>query len=68
MFPPFTDTDMTKGRDNDVHRESPDFVARKFFRKLEKDHCEIKPGLMNIVLLQMNRFLPSLAEKIAKKR
>lgn len=68
LFPPFTDTDMTKGRDKDVHRESPDFVARKFFEKFEKDHCEIKPGLMNIVLLQMNRFLPSLAEKIAKKR
>jgi len=68
LFPPFTDTDMTKGRDNDVHKESPDFVATKFFGKFEKDHCEIKPGIMNIVLLQMNRFLPSLAEKIAKKR
>jgi short-subunit dehydrogenase involved in D-alanine esterification of teichoic acids len=68
LFPPFTDTNMTKGRDEDVHRESPDFVARKFFEKFEKDHCEIKPGLMNIVLLQMNRFLPSLAEKIAKSR
>ena len=68
LFPPFTDTDMTKGRDNDVHRESPDFVARKFFLKFKKDRCEIKPGLMNIMLLQMNRFLPSLAEKIAKKR
>jgi short-subunit dehydrogenase involved in D-alanine esterification of teichoic acids len=68
LFPPFTDTDMTKGRDNDVHRESPDFVARKFFLEFEKDRCEIKPGLMNIMLLQMNRFLPSLAEKIAKKR
>jgi uncharacterized oxidoreductase len=68
LFPPFTDTDMTKGRDIDVHRKSPDFVARKFFRKFEKDHCEIKPGLMNIMLLQINRFLPSLAEKIAKKR
>jgi short-subunit dehydrogenase involved in D-alanine esterification of teichoic acids len=68
LFPPFTDTDMTKGRDKDVHRESPDFVAREFFEKFAKGHCEIKPGLMNIVLLQMNRFLPSLAEKIAKKR
>jgi len=68
LFPPFTDTEMTKGRENDVHRESPDFVARKFFRKFEKGHYEIKPGIMNIVLLQMNRFLPSLAEKIAKKR
>jgi uncharacterized oxidoreductase len=68
LFPPFTDTDMTKGRDEDIRRVTPDFVARKFFKKFEKDHCEIKPGLMNIVLLQMNRFLPSLAEKIAKKR
>ena len=68
LFPPFTDTDMTKGRDNDIHRESPDFVARKIFLKFKKDRCEIKPGLMNIMLLQMNRFLPSLAEKIAKKR
>jgi uncharacterized oxidoreductase len=68
LFPPFTDTDMTKGRDEDVRRVSPDFVARKFFEKFEKNHSEIKPGLMNIVLLQKNRFLPSLAEKIAKKR
>ena len=50
------------------HNMQDNFVARKFFEKFEKDHCEIKPGLMNIVLLQMNRFLPSLAEKIAKKR
>lgn len=68
LFPPFTDTEMTKGRDHDVRRETPDFVARKFFEKFEKNHFEIKPGLMNILLLQMNRFLPSLAEKIAKKR
>ena len=68
LFPPFTDTDMTKGRDHDVHRESPEFVARKFFDAFGKNHFEIKPGLMNIALLQINRFLPSLAEKIAKKR
>ena len=68
LFPPFTDTDMTKGRDNDVHKESPDFVAKKFFIKFEKDHYEIKPGIMNIMLLQMNRFLPCLSERIAKKR
>jgi hypothetical protein len=59
---------MTKGRDNDVHRESTDFVARKFFLEFGKDRCEIKPGLMNNMLLQMNRFLPSLAAKIARKR
>lgn len=68
LFPPLTDTDMTRGREDDIHKESPDFVANKFFSKFAKDHCEIKPGLMNIMLLQMNRFLPSLAEKIAKKR
>ena len=44
------------------------YVDDRVFEKFEKNHCEIKPGLMNIVLLQMNRFLPSLAEKIAKKR
>ena len=54
--------------EDDIHKESPDFVANKFFTKFAKDHCEIKPGLMNIMLLQMNRFLPSLAEEIAKKR
>ena len=68
LFPPPTDTDMTRGREDDIHKESPDFVANKFFSKFAKDHCEIKPGLMNIMLLQINRFLPSLAEKIAKKR
>lgn len=66
--PPFTDTDMTRGRDDDARKESPDFVAKKFLSKLAKDHYEIKPGLMNIILLQLNRFLPSLAETIAKKR
>jgi hypothetical protein len=59
---------MTRDREDDIHKESPDFVAHKFFSKFSKNHCEIKPGLMNILLLQMNRFLPSLAEKIAKKR
>ncbi|UCF86260.1 MAG: SDR family NAD(P)-dependent oxidoreductase [Desulfobacteraceae bacterium] len=68
LFPPFTDTDMTRGRDGDIRKESPDFVAKKFFSKLAKDRFEIKPGLMNIILLQINRFLPSLAERIAKKR
>ena len=63
LFPPLTDTDMTRGREDDIHKESPDFVANKFFTKFAKDHCEIKPGLMNIMLLQMNRFLPSLARK-----
>ena len=68
LFPPLTDTDMTRGREDDIHKESPDFVANKFFSKFAKNHYEIKPGLMNIMLLQINRFLPSLAEKIAKKR
>ena len=38
LFPPFTDTDMTKGRDKDVRRESPYFVARKFFEKVNLHH------------------------------
>jgi short-subunit dehydrogenase involved in D-alanine esterification of teichoic acids len=68
LFPPFTDTDMTRGREDDIHKVSPDFVASKFFSKFAKDCCEIKPGLMNIFLFQLNRFLPPLAEKIAKNR
>jgi predicted nucleic acid-binding protein len=25
LFPPLTDTDMTQGREDDIHKESPDF-------------------------------------------
>ncbi len=68
LFPPLTATEMTKGREEDIHKESPDFVAHKFFAKFAKDHYEIAPGMMNILLLQMNRFLPWMAEKMAKNR
>jgi short-subunit dehydrogenase involved in D-alanine esterification of teichoic acids len=67
IITPLVDTDMTKGREHDMKKLSPESLAKEVFRKLESDTFEIRPGRTSFVLF-LNRLLPSLAEKIAKNR
>ena len=67
IITPLVDTDMTRGREDDMKKLSPQLLAKKIFRNLESDNLEIKPGQTKMVML-FNRLFPSLAEKIAKKR
>jgi short-subunit dehydrogenase involved in D-alanine esterification of teichoic acids len=64
---PLVDTDMTKGREDDMSKMSPEVLAKKVLVNVGKDNYEIRPGKSKIVLL-FNRFFPSIAENIAKKR
>ena len=67
IITPLVDTDMTKDREDDMKKLSPESLAKEVFRKLESDTFEIHPGKTSVVLF-LNRLFPSLAEKIAKKR
>ena len=67
IITPLVDTDMTRGREDDMKKLSPQLLAREILRNLESDNLEIKPGQTKMVML-FNRLFPSLAEKIAKKR
>lgn len=58
---------MTKGRESDMKKLSPESLAKKVLLNLDSDTFEIRLGQTKVVLF-INRFLPSLAEKIAKKR
>jgi uncharacterized oxidoreductase len=67
IITPLVDTDMTKGRESDMKKLSPELLAKEVLRNLDSDTFEIRPGQTKVVLF-INRFLPSLAEKMAKKR
>jgi len=67
IITPLVDTDMTRGREDDMKKLSPESLVKEVFRSLESDNLEIRPGKTSVVLF-LNRFFPSLAEKIAKKR
>ena len=67
IIAPLVDTDMTKGRESDMKKLSPESLAKKVLLNLDSDTFEIRLGQTKVVLF-INRFLPSLAEKIAKKR
>jgi len=67
IITPLVDTDMTKGREDDMKKLSPESLSKEVFRKLESDTFEIRPWKTSVVLF-LNRLFPSLAEKIAKKR
>jgi hypothetical protein len=58
---------MTRGREDDMKKLAPESLAKEVFRSLESDNLEIRPGKTSVVLF-LNRFFPSLAEKFAKKR
>ena len=58
---------MTKGREDDMSKMSPEVLAKEVLANVEKDNYEIRPGRSKMVLF-FNRVFPSIAENIAKKR
>ena len=67
IITPLVDTDMTKGREDNAGKMSPDILAREVFRNLERDNYEIKPGRTKLVLF-LNWLFPSLIQKVIGKR
>ena len=67
ILTPLVDTDMTKGREDDLSKISPAVLANKVLDNVGKDNYEIRPGKSKMVLL-FNRVFPLIAENIAKKR
>lgn len=67
ILTPLVDTNMTKGREDDMSKMSPEVLAKEVLANVEKDNYEIRPGRSKMVLL-FNRVFPSIAENIAKKR
>ena len=67
ILTPLVDTDMTKGREDDMSKMSPEVLAKEVLDNVGKDNYEIRPGKSKMVLL-LNRVFPSIAENIAKKR
>jgi len=67
ILTPLVDTDMTKGRENDMSKMSPEALAKEVLLNIGKNNYEILPGRSKMVLL-VNRLFPSIAERIAKKR
>ncbi|MCL5808431.1 MAG: SDR family NAD(P)-dependent oxidoreductase [Deltaproteobacteria bacterium] len=67
IITPLVDTDMTKGRDDDAGKMSPESLAREVIRNMEKDRYEIKPGRTKLVLF-LNRVVPSLIRNAIGKR
>ena len=67
IITPLVDTDMTRGREDDAGKMSPDSLAREVIRDIEKNRDEIKPGRTKLVLF-LNRVVPSLIRKVLRKR
>jgi DHA1 family tetracycline resistance protein-like MFS transporter/uncharacterized oxidoreductase len=67
IITPLVDTDMTRGREDDMRKLSPESLAKEVLQNLDSDTFEIRPGRTKVVLF-LNRLFPSLAEKIVKKR
>lgn len=67
VLTPLVETDMTKGREENAGKLSPDVLASMILRGIEVDRYEITPGRAKVVLL-LNRLLPSIMERIIKKR
>lgn len=64
LIPPLVDTQMTQGRG--TGKISPLQLADEFLRAFEKDEAEINIG-RTAILRVLNRFLPSVAERIMKQ-
>lgn len=67
IITPLVDTDMTRGREDDAGKMSPEILAREVLRSLERDNYEIKPGRTKLVLF-LNWLFPSLIRKAIGKR
>lgn len=67
IITPLVDTEMTRGREDNAGKMSPDILAREVIRNIEKDHYEMTPGRTKLILF-LNRVVPSLIQKIIGKR
>ena len=63
IIPALVDTEMTKGRGNG--KITPEALAAEALRGIEADKYEIRIGKTRI-LFALNRFLPSVAERIIR--
>jgi short-subunit dehydrogenase involved in D-alanine esterification of teichoic acids len=63
IIPTLVDTEMTKGRGK--NKVSPDFLAADVLRAIETDKYEIPIGKTRILFL-LNRFVPTIAQRIAR--
>jgi short-subunit dehydrogenase involved in D-alanine esterification of teichoic acids len=67
IITPLVDTDMTKGREDNAGKISPDILAREVIRNIENDNYEIKPGRTKLVLF-LNWIFPSIVQKVIGRR
>lgn len=67
VIPPMVATDMRKDRKTVGKCISPKDLVREVFRGLERDDYEIHGGLSKMAL-SVNRYFPTLMQKIAKRR
>jgi len=63
IIPTLVDTEMTKGRGK--NKVSPDFLAAEVLRAIEADKYEIPIGKTTMLLL-LHRFVPTIAQRIAR--
>jgi short-subunit dehydrogenase involved in D-alanine esterification of teichoic acids len=64
---PLVDTDMTRGREDDGGKISPDGLAAAVFEALERDVYEIRPGRSGRTLF-LHRLFPRLIEAALRRR
>jgi hypothetical protein len=63
IIPTLVDTEMAKGRGKD--KISPEFLAAQALRAIESDRYEIPIGKTRTLFL-LNRFFPTIAERIVR--
>jgi uncharacterized oxidoreductase len=63
IIPTLVDTEMAKGRDK--NKVSPEFLAAEVLRAIETDRHEIPIGKTRILFL-LNRFMPTVAQRIVR--
>ena len=63
IIPTLVDTEMAKGKGK--NKVSPDFLAAEVLRAIETDKYEVPIGKTRILFL-LNRFVPTIAQRIAR--
>ncbi|GAE29653.1 SDR family oxidoreductase [Alkalihalobacillus hemicellulosilyticus] len=64
VIPPVVDTEMTKGRGK--NKMTPEQLTDEFIKNFKSNHYEMEIGKVKL-LTTINRWFPSIAEKILKK-
>ena len=65
VIPPLVDTEMSRGRGGG--KVSPEYVADRVLRGMERDRQEVRIGRVKL-LFAVNRVLPSVAESMMRRR